>query len=69
MKKVFTITLVSMLIALTGFANHLSGNLTMSAKLDGAQEVPAVVTNAIGVASFVLNATRDTFAFTQASKD
>ncbi|HET6242889.1 MAG: CHRD domain-containing protein [Bacteroidetes bacterium] len=41
-------------------AGHLSANLLLSAKLEGAQEVPAVATNATGVASFTLNATKDT---------
>lgn len=41
-------------------AGHLSPSLLFSAKLDGSQEVPAVTTNATGVASFTLNPTRDT---------
>ncbi len=59
MKKYFTI--LSILIA--GFTNftygsYLSANLTISASLNGAQETPAVTTNAFGAASFVLNASR-----------
>lgn len=41
-------------------AAHLRAHLQFSARLNGAQEVPAVVTDALGVASFTLNATRDT---------
>jgi hypothetical protein len=41
-------------------ASHLRNNLLIAAKLDGAQESPAVVTNAMGVAGFVLNGSRDT---------
>lgn len=41
-------------------AAHLSNRLTFSARMNGAQEVPAVTTNAAGVASLVLNPTRDT---------
>lgn len=37
----------------------MSDKLLISARLDGSQEVPAVSTNAAGVASFVINATRD----------
>ncbi len=39
---------------------HLSNRLTLSARLQGSNEVPAVTTTANGVASFMLNATRDT---------
>ncbi len=49
-----------LLTALSVNANHLSGNLTFSAKLTGEQEVPAVNTDAVGIASFTLNATMDT---------
>ena len=37
-----------------------ASNLLFSAKLTGDQEVPVVTTNALGVAGFLLNATRDT---------
>lgn len=47
-------------MALQAQADHLRPHLLFSAKLDGAQQVPAVTTNAKGVASFVLNSTRDT---------
>ena len=47
-------------LTLNAHATHLSANLLLSARLDGAQEVPAVTTDAMGVASFTLNPTRDT---------
>ena len=62
MKKftLLTTLLVSLLISTTASAAHLREHLLLAAKMDGAQEVPAVVTNAIGIASFMLNPTRDT---------
>ncbi|MCY7411399.1 MAG: CHRD domain-containing protein, partial [Chitinophagales bacterium] len=60
MKKLFTYSLILLASFQIAKADHLSGNLTLSAKLDGAQETPSVVTNALGVSSFVLNSTRDT---------
>jgi len=60
MKKVITLFMVGLFVSLQSFASNLSSNLTFSAKLTGDQEVPAVTTNAVGVASFVLNASRDT---------
>src|SRR5262245_25065066 len=60
MKKVFTLFVAGLVISLHTFSSNLSSNLTFSAKLTGDQEVPAVVTNAVGVASFVFNSTRDT---------
>jgi len=62
MKKLTLLTtlLVSLLISTTASAAHLREHLLLAAKMDGAQEVPAVVTNAIGIASFMLNPTRDT---------
>ncbi|MBA2423579.1 MAG: CHRD domain-containing protein [Chitinophagales bacterium] len=61
MKRIITLIMaVSFLAAFSANADHLSGNLTFSAKMNGEQEVPAVVTNAVGVASLVLNATMDT---------
>jgi hypothetical protein len=46
--------------ALQAQADHLRPHLLFSARLDGAQQVPAVTTDAKGIASFVLNNTRDT---------
>lgn len=48
------------LMALQAQADHVRPHLLFSARLDGAQQVPAVTTDAKGLASFVLNSTRDT---------
>lgn len=45
------------------FASHLSDHLILSAKLDGGQEVPAVTTDASGIASFILNDGKDSLCF------
>lgn len=45
-------------ITCISFASHLEANLLFSARLDGAQEVPSVTTNAVGVGSFMLNESR-----------
>ena len=47
-------------------ADHLRPHLLLTARLNGAQEVPAVTTNGQGVAGFTLNETRDTL-FVQAA--
>ena len=47
-------------------ADHLRPHLLLSARLNGAQEVPVVATSAQGVAAITLNATRDTI-FIQAA--
>lgn len=62
MKKITNKLLLgfSLLSALTAQAANLQDHLLITAKLEGSQEVPAVTTNAVGVASFSLNATRDT---------
>ncbi|UOG76771.1 CHRD domain-containing protein [Hymenobacter tibetensis] len=52
--------LILLLASISSQADHLRAHLLLSARLDGAQEVPAVNTSALGVASFTLNATRDT---------
>ncbi|MFN0188499.1 MAG: CHRD domain-containing protein [Bacteroidia bacterium] len=61
MKKItlFTTLLVALLISTMAPATHLRDHLLLSARMDGAQEVPAVATNAVGIASFMLNPTRD----------
>ncbi|MFN3950810.1 MAG: CHRD domain-containing protein [Thermaurantimonas sp.] len=58
--KLLSTVFALILFAFNAKAGHLKDNLLVSAKLDGAQEVPAVSTNALGVASFMINATRDT---------
>ncbi|GAA3931389.1 CHRD domain-containing protein [Hymenobacter algoricola] len=64
MRKQLTLVLALLLAPGLGWADHLRPHLLLSAKLDGAQEVPAVATPAQGVASCVLNATRDTLFIT-----
>ncbi|AII50398.1 hypothetical protein N008_00175 [Hymenobacter sp. APR13] len=49
-----------MLGSSSAFADHLRAHLLLGASLTGAQEVPAVTTNARGAVSFTLNPTRDT---------
>ena len=60
MKKLYSIALTLMVAASTLSAAHLSGNLLFTAKMTGDQEVPAVTTNAVGLASFFLNEDMDT---------
>ncbi|MEX1131811.1 MAG: CHRD domain-containing protein [Flavobacteriales bacterium] len=55
--------LITLGIAASGYhvqAAHLQAHLQFSARLDGMQEVPAVTTDGMVVASLTLNATRDT---------
>jgi len=47
-------------LGLQANAQMLDDKLLFSAKMTGAQETPSVTTNALGVASFTLNKTRDT---------
>ncbi len=61
-KNIFTI--VAILLANGLFANHLSGKLLFSTRLSGANEVPAVSTDATGVGSFFLNESRDSLCIT-----
>jgi CHRD domain/Secretion system C-terminal sorting domain len=51
---------IAMLSAVQSFAGHLTDRIILSARLQGSNEVPSVATSANGVASFMLNATRDT---------
>ena len=59
-RQLLSSTLFAMLFAFNANANHLKDNLLVTAKLNGAQEVPSITTNAQGVGSFMINATRDT---------
>ncbi|MCC3159415.1 CHRD domain-containing protein [Hymenobacter sp. 15J16-1T3B] len=63
--RLFGLT-VALLLSLAARADHLRPHLLLGAQLRGDQEVPAVTTNARGVASFTLNATRDTLFITAA---
>jgi Cu/Zn superoxide dismutase len=53
-------TAVTALFALQAQADHLTDKYLFAARMNGAQEVPAVSTNALGLATFYLNDTRDT---------
>lgn len=53
-------TAVTALFALQAQADHLTDKYLFAARMNGAQEVPAVSTNAVGLATFYLNDTRDT---------
>ncbi|GAA4388148.1 hypothetical protein GCM10023186_34460 [Hymenobacter koreensis] len=55
-----------LLLSLGAHADHLRPHLLLGARLEGAQEVPAVSTAARGVASFTFNNTRDTLFITAA---
>ncbi|MCB2379199.1 CHRD domain-containing protein [Hymenobacter sp. BT635] len=61
-KSTQLLAVLVLLLGLTGRvqADHLRAHLLLSAKLEGAQEVPVVTTPGQGVASFTLNPTRDT---------
>lgn len=45
------------------YADHLSGKYLFAARMNGAQQVPSVTTNALGLGIFHLNDTRDTLCF------
>ncbi len=63
MKNLYKIALAAVLAITTGtmtFAAHLGDKLTFSARMNGLQEVPAVTTTGQGVATMILNGTRDT---------
>lgn len=53
-------TAVTALFSLQAQADHLTDKYLFAARMNGAQEVPAVSTNALGLATFYLNDTRDT---------
>ena len=53
-------TAVTALFVLQAQADHLTDKYLFAARMNGAQEVPAVSTNAVGLATFYLNDTRDT---------
>lgn len=58
MKKIFTLTTALLLFASFAVA-QTNGKFLITAKLSGDQEVPAVTTNATGVAGLMLNENRD----------
>lgn len=60
MKKIVSLFAAVVMMAITQVhAQHLSGGLLFASKLSGAQQVPVVATNAIGVGSLFLNSHRD----------
>lgn len=61
--RLFTTMLAALLFITNGYADHLSGKFLFAARMNGNQEVPAVTTNALGLATFYLNDTRDTLCF------
>jgi len=60
MKKIYISMLACLAFTFTSTAAHLSGNLLLTAKMTGDQEVPAVTTSAVGLGSFFLNENMDT---------
>lgn len=56
----------TMMVAAVAFTTALTAqttmrpNMLMTARMDGAQEVPSLTNNATGITSFLLNSTRDT---------
>ena len=67
-KKILRSLAAAALLAapLVASADHLRPHLLLTARLSGAQEVPAVATSAQGVAAITVNSTRDTI-FIQAA--
>ncbi|RYD57925.1 MAG: CHRD domain-containing protein [Sphingobacteriales bacterium] len=62
MKKVYNLLFTAcVMLGLTidAKADHLTAKFLFAARMDGMQEVPAVTTNAVGLAIFSLNDTRD----------
>lgn len=61
MKK-FTLLFFALILitAMHSSASHLRDQILLSARMNGAQEVPAVTTSAVGLAALNLNPTRDT---------
>lgn len=60
LQKIAIAALLTVSTSAMSFAAHLGDQLTFSARMNGAQEVPAVTTTGQGVATMVLNGTRDT---------
>lgn len=60
-KKYLLLTLIlSLGFTIQTFAHGAGFRIMLSARLNGAQQIPSVNTNAVGVASLFLNASRDT---------
>ena len=52
--------IIGLAVSIQANASHLGNQILLSARMNGSQEVPAVITNAVGVTAFSLNPTRDT---------
>ena len=61
--KLLSVVITTVLFATSAWADHLSSKYLFAARMNGAQEVPAVSTNALGLGYFYLNDTRDTLCF------
>ncbi|MGJ8661106.1 MAG: CHRD domain-containing protein [Bacteroidota bacterium] len=60
LQNLLAVTVITVTTVTSSFAAHLGDKLTFSARMNGAQEVPAVTTTGQGVAVMTLNGTRDT---------
>jgi hypothetical protein len=60
LQKIAIAAVLTLSTSAMSFAAHLGDQLTFSARMNGQQEVPAVTTTGQGVATMVLNGTRDT---------
>ncbi len=67
MKNIFTKSFLLIAVLATTISTRAASagdQILLSARMNGAQETPAVTTNAVGVAAFSLNATHDTMCVT-----
>ena len=70
MKKITLLLVTAITLAHSQFASaNFTANLLFAAKLTGDQETPAVSTSGYGVATFILNATRDTLCVSVTVRD
>ena len=70
MKKITLLLSCSVMLLCAGNVSaNFTANLLFAAKLTGDQETPAVTTNGYGVASFILNASRDTLCIAVTVRD
>lgn len=54
------LVLIGLATSFSASATHLRDQILLSARMNGAQETPSIVTNAVGVTAFSLNSTHDT---------
>lgn len=70
MKKITLLLISSILLSNSFLASaNFTANLLFAAKLTGDQETPSVSTTGYGVATFILNATRDTLCISATMRD